>query len=658
MTLPNIPFKSYCWNIGTTSYRTKQFNFNIEKQLSLLDEFWNKPENTNQNWINNNSLQKDYYNFLKENKFVVGNAQRPDKDAREKTSGLVEIGLVNSDRKLTSVGKKLLEISKSGNFNSDNELNIAKDSYIYLKQLLKMSVTVENKTVRPLILLIYFLSKLEYLTKEEFCYILPLCVDDSIVQKAITFIKKIRKDNGTIDNFIIDFIFNNDTYKKALNVFINNKDSEELITTIGINRKSRTYDKPYYNFYEILKEIALKRKLKNNILKLYKQTEKINGKAKNFWKKYLFSSTEKNKLQKEPLKYLKENSLFNTDIKELKKEFFKLLHLFKIKSTLSDYLDLNRRYFKLTDIIIFEDEKIKLDTLPYYYFKNKINELYNLVFTKSDILEKDCNITEICNDLIFDEKQILHIINSERKSKYSSLKEFTNSVNDERYVRFNNLISTKFSNEKIIDLLELFETRSDDKINELVTYNADIPTIFEYILGIIWYKISEYKGKILDYMNLSLDADLLPKTHAVGGKVDIIYKYDKTNIFPEHAVLLEATLTNNQNQRRAEIEPVSRHLGDYLLQTENNKSYCIFISNFLAINVVSDFINRKTYHHYSNDGTKSVTGLKIIPLQTSELKTIIKKGLKYKNLYLLFDKAYLSNEKADTWYNKNIVSAL
>jgi len=658
MTLPNIPFKSYCWNIGTTSYRTKQFNFNIEKQLSLLDEFWNKPGNTNQNWINNNSLQKDYYNFLKENKFIVGNAKRPDKDAREKTSGLVEIGLIDNDRKLTQVGRKLLEISKLGNFNSDNELNIPKDSYIYLKQLLKMSATVENKTVRPLILLIYFLSKLKYLTKYEFCYILPLCVDNSITQKAINFIKKIRNNEETIDNFIIDFIFNNDTYKKALNVFMSNKDSEKLITTIGINRKSRTYDKPYYNFYKTLKEIALKRNLKSNILKLYKQTEKINGKAKNFWKKHLFSSTGKNKLKKEPLKCLKEDSLFNSDIKELKKEFFKLLHLFKIKSILSDYLDLNRRYFKLTDIVIFEDEKIKLDTLPYYYFKNNIDALYNLAFTKSDILEKDYDITEICKNIRFDEQQILNVVNYEKESNYSSLKELINSVKDERYIRFNNLISTKFSNEKIIDLLELFETRSDDKINELVTYNADIPTIFEYILGIIWYKISEYKGKILDYMNLSLDADLLPKTHAVGGSADIIYKYDKTNVFPEHAVLLEATLTNNQNQRRAEIEPVSRHLGDYLLQTENNKSYCIFISNFLAINVVSDFINRKTYHHYSNDGTKSVTGLKIIPLQTSELKTIIKKGLKYKNLYLLFDKAYLSNEKADTWYNKNIISNL
>ena len=269
MTLPTIPFKSYCWNIGTTSYRTKQFNFNIEKQISLLNEFGTNLKIQIKKWTINNSLQKEYYNFLKENNFVVGKAKRPDKDAREKTSGLVEIGLIDNDRKLTQVGRKLLKISKLGNFNSDNELNIAKDSYVYLKQFLKISVTVENKTVRPLILLIYFLSKLEYLTKNEFCYILPLCIDNSIAQKTINFIKKIRNNEETIDNFIIDFILNNDTYRKALDLFINNKDSEELITTIGINRKSRTYDKPYYNFYEILKEIALKRKLKNNIKEIY-----------------------------------------------------------------------------------------------------------------------------------------------------------------------------------------------------------------------------------------------------------------------------------------------------------------------------------------------------------------------------------------------------
>ena len=42
-----------------------------------------------------------------------------------------------------------------------------------------------------------------------------------------------------------------------------------------------------------------------------------------------------------------------------------------------DFFDLNKRYFSLTDIIKFEDEKIELDILPKYYFKNIIEDLLN-----------------------------------------------------------------------------------------------------------------------------------------------------------------------------------------------------------------------------------------------------------------------------------------
>jgi hypothetical protein len=38
---------------------------------------------------------------------------------------------------LTQAGKKLLEIAKSGDFSSDNFLQIPKDSFIYFQQLLK-----------------------------------------------------------------------------------------------------------------------------------------------------------------------------------------------------------------------------------------------------------------------------------------------------------------------------------------------------------------------------------------------------------------------------------------------------------------------------------------------------------------------------------------
>ena len=116
----------------------------------------------------------------------------------------------------------------------------------------------------------------------------------------------------------------------------------------------------------------------------------------------------------------------------------------------------------------------------------------------------------------------------------------------------------------------MFEERRDDEITAYVTDNADIPTIFEYILGIIWYKTSEREGKILDYMKLSLEADLLPKTHAAGGEADIVYEYqEKPGVYPAHTLLLEATLANSTAQRNMEMEPVSRHLGRHLLKTGN-----------------------------------------------------------------------------------------
>ena len=101
-----MAFKSYSWSIGTTSFRTSQLNYKIERQLQLLKEFWNI--NSDNEW--NNDTQEKYYNYLKEKDFVAGDAKRRDKDAREKTSGLVDIGVLTSDRKLTEVGVHIEEL--------------------------------------------------------------------------------------------------------------------------------------------------------------------------------------------------------------------------------------------------------------------------------------------------------------------------------------------------------------------------------------------------------------------------------------------------------------------------------------------------------------------------------------------------------------------
>lgn len=44
MEYEKIPYSSFMWKLGTTSFRTKEFNFKTEMQLALLDDFWKIPE--------------------------------------------------------------------------------------------------------------------------------------------------------------------------------------------------------------------------------------------------------------------------------------------------------------------------------------------------------------------------------------------------------------------------------------------------------------------------------------------------------------------------------------------------------------------------------------------------------------------------------------
>lgn len=70
----SIPYQSFCWVIGTTSFRMAKLNLKIEEQLLLLDEFYNKVvKKSDWNW--NNDLQEKYYDFMKDKAFVTGEAK-------------------------------------------------------------------------------------------------------------------------------------------------------------------------------------------------------------------------------------------------------------------------------------------------------------------------------------------------------------------------------------------------------------------------------------------------------------------------------------------------------------------------------------------------------------------------------------------------------
>lgn len=651
----NIPYKSFCWSLGTTSFRTKNFNKTIEEQLSLLNEFWALDENQNADWSGNSELQTRYYDFMHDKGFVEGNAGNKPKDAREKTSGLVDIGLIDDKRKLSNAGKALLRISAENDFSSDTKFQIAKDSFIYLKQLLKTSYEIEGQTVRPFLVLLDFLTVFKYLTIDEFTYLIPLCTDFERAHDIFNGIWELRRNRCTIDDVIINRLMKMNNYGVALQYLLENDVTEEVIRVIGMNRKSsnengKNYDKAYFPLYKALYNLYVI-KDSSNIVSVYEATREI--KIGKWWRKLLFDTSSRKAIHKEPVSHMKNTEFDNiVDEEGFKKTFFKMMHLFKAKATLSDYLDLNRRYIKTTDIVLFEDNIVKLDIVPQYFFKSVIEQLRSDMFVSSDLLYENCRMEDISDCLVVSDDTIIEGINEELGINVTTVDAARAALEDNRYRRLQHLIDTKFTDDKLLSLLDCFEERNDTEIRSMVTDNADVPTIFEYVLGILWYKASERHGKILDYMKLSLDADLLPKTHAAGGEADIVYEYSETESYPEHTLLLEATLTNSTNQRRLEMEPVSRHLGRHLIRTGNLNSYCVFATNYLDINVITDFRGRKSIPFYdTQDYSKSVNGMKIIPLQTSELKKIVSNGKTYKELYPLFEAAFNSTLPPHKWYD-------
>ncbi len=653
-----LSYKSFCWCLGTTSFRTKNFNRTIEEQLGLLNEFWSKPDNAEVGWRNNNNIQTEYYLFMQDKGFVEGDADNKPKDAREKTSGLVDIGLIDDNRRLTDVGKALLTISESNDFGSDNHFEIPKDSFIYLKQLLKTPCVVDGNTVRPLIVLLYLLSKLEELSTDEFTYLLPLCTSKETTDEIIACIDDIKNEQKTVDDVIVSRLLSMDNYKEALSLLLSReKVDENLICEIGINRKSRNYDKPYFPLYQALHKIYME-KDSSAFVEVFDAAKKI--RISNYWIKYLFDTNSRVALVRNAEAHIKSTDFDDiTTENEFRTVFFKLMQLFKAKATLRDYFDLNRRYFRTTDIVLFEDGVVKLDVVPKHFFKSVIDSLYAQAYISSDLLYENCALEEIADCLAINDDVVIECINAELGIGTTTIDTAREALERIRYRRFKTLIDKKFSDDSLLELLTCFENRNDDEIRRMVTDNADVPTMFEYVLGVLWYKISDYQGKVLDYMKLSLDADLLPKTHAAGGEADIVYEYRQTADYPEHALLLEATLADSSNQRRMEMEPVSRHLGQHLLRTGNLNSYCVFATGTLNINVIADFRSRKSIPYYDpQDYSKNVSGMKIIPLQISELKAILKGGKRYKDLYSLFDTAFYSALPPHEWYSQCISTQL
>lgn len=317
----------------------------IERLLELLEEFWKIPENAGFGWeiINEEVGQEDiyeiknrFYYFIRENGFTEGDDETPYKAAREKTSGLVDIGLINAERRMTEVGKRILLLSKNNDYSSDNPLGLSKDSYLYLKQLIKSYVKAKDFVVRPFVVLVNMLTKLDNLTNEEFTYLAPLCISKEITDTITEEIKDVRNGTKTIDDLIVRALMGRPNYQVAYQVFMNEDLSEELVMKIGMNRKSREYDRPYYSLFLLLREVFLYKNY-DKVINLYLYTQKFKN-VGGQWRKILFRKSSKAAIKKAPRELLNDSAFSHVSTEEeIKDVFFKMMHLIKARETLHDF---------------------------------------------------------------------------------------------------------------------------------------------------------------------------------------------------------------------------------------------------------------------------------------------------------------------------------
>ena len=657
-----MKFKSYCWCIGTTSFRVDQLNYKNECQLRFLTQLFN--ENPNLEW-SNRELQAKYFDLMVAKNFIKDYEAIKDKDAREKTSGLADLGLVyRKTRRITPIGEMINRISLSSDYDSNNIFGISNDSYVYLLQFLKLQLNDDFVHIKPFVALIFMLVKLKYLTRDEFTYLYPICLNNNDVLKMTSDILSSRT-KFPIDDILIKKMLSMDNYQSAYHLFMKSEVIDEsIMSQIGMNRKSGNYDKPFARVFHVLKTLIVDKRKTNDqekieLLKELKEAlSKVNANQAKPWKG-MFKIYANTKFDEKYLSFFYKQPLcVSSKLDDFKDSFFKTWHLLKWKSTLEDYYDLNKRYFNLTDIIKFENNRFQLTEIAQIYFEDIIERMLFKNMVKDDFYE-DYFVNYIELDKIYPEcnkkeDEIASLINLKYGKNIASgkLEEYIQEIND---IAFNNMIEEKFNTRVLLELLDCFKKRNDKRIKELVSDDATPSTIFEYILGIIWYRVSEKQGSLSGFMNLTLDANFLPKSHAPGGDADLVFNYQKTSSYPSHDLLLEATLSESTGQRQMEWEPVSRHLETHINTSQNKHDYVVFVASQLEERTLKTFRAMKVF---TMDVKGESIGLKIIPLDIDLIKEIIIKDRKYSELYRIFEESYQSNLMGVDWYNYTLEKKL
>lgn len=608
---------------GNTSLRVKNLLYNFETQLILFEELFANTDKSD-TWSNDSELQIRYLELLKAHNLLDNKNQTTQlgtKDARVKSAPLEDFNLIKRKEKLiTSQGYELLELIKNQAYKIDNDfLQIDLISLFFLKSAL-------NFAKSPNLLQKYLEVFKEFsgeMSMEMFA-LLPLINNFASVSEFINHLKH-------------HTLFTNATDSSNVDMFLRDLEKGTLKTDYFKTAKG---DASAISIINALEKIflPLRKNRDKTVLKnlLSSQCEAEFLHFKKLYLPYISEASKKDEKLQEIYDFVCAG-----DLQEFGARFYDLIMRARLQANLDDYCDLNRRYLNLSGIFEFKRDKVSLNLVFKIIFAHsKCNEILQKIAT-SEISQNI--LSEYFNDTEF--KSLFEKYGITNQSDLAHYKQNTDKA------KLQNLISSQFKRDEIIEILKLFEDRKNDAlIAKKVTTEATIPTIFEYIIAIAWHYIDENNLDRILCAGLSLDSNLLPKSHAVGGEADFKFKYS------DHALMIEVTLTEKTNQRRAEMESVSRHLGNLLLELsadKRQKSFGIFIAPYLDNNVLNDFRSR-IYCYFERDSS-FVKGMNILPLSTQDIIKILQSKHSYQNLIPHFHKLFASeNDWGSKWYENEI----
>ncbi|MCT7495897.1 AlwI family type II restriction endonuclease [Aliarcobacter cryaerophilus] len=630
---------------GNTTLRPKTLLYNIEKQLFLFEELFNNAEN-GEEWTGNEILQEKYYYMLiKSDLLKTKTSLKLDtKDARAKSSPLEDMGLINrSEKFITPQGLQLLEMLRNKDFlKFNNFLQIDLVSLFFLKIFFGYSKKDNPNSYNDFIFyLSFFIIGKGTLTKEQFL-LLPLFRNI----KLFPFRIKLFDRKLNYNEFITNTIRNDEeiTRKKREFIFHYKNSNFDELTKILKSSNGGNSGKIALNLLDILIKLRNNNCTQSDIDKLFlNKIDNKNNHIKTLYIKYLLPRNAKFRdyTSLEPiLNYFnQENEL------DFIENFYEFIEICRCKNNLKDYADLNRRYLSLTGIFEFNTDSVSIiKTMTIFLQAFSILKL-------NKFFSEEIEIKENTFDFLFANLKVKTILNSYGLNNTTRELKFYKYNQDK--IKLERIIQEKFSKENLIkNILPLFKDRQDSKIKSLVTDSATVPTIYEYVIALSWYYIDNKNIDFILKAGLSLDNDMLPKSHAVGGSSDFEYDYGN------HKLMIEVTLTDGTNQRRAEMESVSRHLGQMLLKIDDiNKrknSFGIFIASYLDRNVLNDFRSRRNIP-WENSIGEYVEGMNILPLNTEDIIEILISNKTYSSLIDTFRMLINDTEtRGSQWYINSI----